>query len=566
MKKPEKKKWVEKGAPEDYLLKDFFHRVIADIFYNRGINNLKEAEDFLSPDFKKLPSPYLIPNIEKAAKRVLGAIHKKELICVYGDYDVDGITSTALIINILEQLKANYTYYIPSRLKEGYGLNKPAISKLAIAGVKLIITVDCGITALKEVELAREKGIDVIITDHHEVPEILPKAYAIVHPDSPGSKYPHKNLAGVGVAFKLAHVILNEAKYEKAEEYLKWLLDLVALGTIADIVPLVGENRILAHYGLIVLGKTKRIGLDSMYESAGIKKEDVTSYNVAFQIAPRLNAAGRITHAEEGLKILLSQDKKEASKLAAHLSSLNSKRQETTKRILDEALEMIDQLPDDQRFIILSSKEWSSGVIGIVASKIIESYSRPVILLQETDDLLHGSARSIEEMDLYQALKQCEQHLTNFGGHKGAAGLSLKKNKLKDLTLSLEEIGIKILDLESLLPSIDIETLVSFSEINDSLFETLRKLAPHGAGNPVPVFATKDILVISANAVGAEKKHLKLRLSDLDGYSFEAIGFGMGDLLLTPGSKVDLVYRLHENVWNGKKSLELIVLDLCIQD
>lgn len=533
--------------------------IIASLLYNRGIVSEKDISFFLNPDFALLPDPLLMPGIKEALEVIKKAVSENKKICIYGDYDVDGITSTALLVSFFEKIGADCIYYLPSREKEGYGLSIEAIYALKKRNVDLIITVDCGITAIKEVDYAKKNGIEIIITDHHEVPSDLPKT-TIVHPGLLGSKYPYKNLAGVGVAFKLAQA-LSPQYLEKPEEFIKWSLDLVALGTIADVVTLTGENRILAHYGLIVISKTKRIGLTCLMGSANVKKDEVDSFKVAFYVCPRLNASGRLSDASKGLNLVLADNKDLARELTDEISNLNSKRQKITENILNDALVSIEKIKH-KRFILLSSKDWPSGVIGIVASRIVDKFNKPVILFEEKSDYLHGSARSIDQIDIISFLDKCSDELVKFGGHKMAAGMVLKKEKFEDFYLKLEELALS-LDESIFCPLIKIDLALNIGDIDLSLFSNISKLKPFGSGNPEPVFVTYGCAIVGRKALGSSNTHVKWTIEDEKGKRIEALGFGMGGLDINLGDTVDLVFKLHLNEWGGKKKVELKVMDIC---
>jgi single-stranded-DNA-specific exonuclease len=534
--------------------------VLASLLFNRGITKESDIEKFLSPDFSEIVSPQLMPGIEESIALIDKAISEGEKICIYGDYDVDGITSTALLISFFKKIKADCIYYLPSREKEGYGLSVEAIDKLVKRGVNLLITVDCGITAIAEVNYAKQKGIEVIITDHHEVPENLPST-TIIHPNLLKSKYPYNNLAGVGVAFKLVQALAY--KYlQKPEEFIKWSLDLVALGTIADVVPLIGENRIFTHYGLIILSKTKRIGLNNLISSASLKKNELDSFRVAFYLCPRLNATGRISDASKGLDLVLAEDEVVAKELTDEITTLNTKRQKITENIMSEALTSLALIDDNRRFILLSSKNWPSGVIGIVASKLVDKTHRPVILFEEKDGLLHGSARSIDQIDIIHLLEQCTSYLVRYGGHKMAAGLVIKKDDFDNFYLKLEEL-VSLFDQSVFCPRIKIDMSLSLDQINLDLFSEVNRLMPFGCGNPEPIFFTSDCIVRAKKFLGNDHHHVKWTVQDQKNNSIDALGFGMGGLEINLGDKVDLVFKLHINEWGGKKKVELKVVDIC---
>jgi len=565
MQKIKAKKWIVKLRPSINKLAKKYDEITAMLLYNRGIELEELAQEFLDPDFYNIPNPMIIPGMKKGTARIIQAIDKKEKICIYGDYDVDGVTATALLMSLFSKIGMEVEYYIPSRIDEGYGLSKKVIQELAKSGVNLIITVDCGITAVDEVGEANSLGIDVVITDHHEPPAKLPQAVSIIHPALKGSKYPTKNLAGVGVAYKFAQAIMEQINYSKKVEFLKWSLDLVALGTVADLVPLLGENRVLVYYGLVVLSKTNRIGLRKLFEVSSIDPMEMDSYKIAFQLAPRINAAGRLSHAKEGLELLLTDDEERAKVLAEHLSKLNSERQKKTEKILMEAFGKIDNLPEDMKFIVLHSPLWSSGIIGIVASKIVEAYARPVILLEENGDVFHGSGRSIATVDLYKILSKLESHFVNFGGHKMAAGVTINKANYENFLEQLHKICSQSINNEDLVNLVKIEAQINFNQIDYSLLKTIDKFKPFGNENPAPIFMTEKLFVKYFDLVGKNKNHIKLSLVDESGLSFHAIGFGMGDVEISSGDVVDIAYKLHLNEWNNMKNIDLVIEDICVK-
>jgi len=486
-------KWIVKNnrviIPSEELN---IHPAVYTLLHSRGLKD-EEIVEFLNPDYKKLYSPFLFQDMEKILEKIMYSIKKGERILIYGDYDVDGTTSVALLYSLFKRLRAKVDYYIPHRLKEGYGLSKEGIDYAISNSVKLIITVDCGISALGEIEYAKKNGIDVIVTDHHEPGSTIPSAFAILDPKL-DTNYPFRELAGVGVAFKLALALshINNLPVEK----LKWDLDLVALGTIADVVPLYGENRILSHFGLKVLNRMRRPGLRALAKVAGVT-QPFTSYHVGFIFGPRINAIGRLRQAKEVVTFLTSYDENEVKQIAEKLHTLNEERKKIEKDILLEALETADKIDKSKYWgLVLSSEGWHEGVIGIVASRVVEKYNRPTIIISFDEEIGKGSGRSIPEFHLYEGLKECAEFLVEFGGHREAAGLIIKKENLDKFTEKFNDVvkfHIKEEDIEKKF-YIDLE--IDFDIINKNLVEGMRKLMPFGPSNTKPVFIVRNVEVV----------------------------------------------------------------------
>jgi single-stranded-DNA-specific exonuclease len=563
------KKWSVAKSFDEELRSQFqdCDEIVMQLLYNRGIRNKEDAENFFSPDYEKMSDPYLLRDMDKATKRILRAIDDNENIVVFGDYDVDGITATAVVYGVLEKLKAKVSFYIPHRMQEGYGLNKKAIDFLSNKKTSLIITVDNGVSNKEEVAYAKKKGIDVIVTDHHEVPKILPDAVAVVNPKRSDDKYPFKDLAGVGVAFKLAHALIiainkRNKKEVISEGYLKWYLDLVALGTVSDIVPLLGENRIMAHFGLVVLAKTKNVGLKSLEKVAEVDLKNSDPYMIGFQIAPRLNAAGRMAHAAVALELLLTRDEGEAGVLAMRLEKLNRERQETVLKIVDK-IKTEYKKKEIEKIILLKDEKWSAGIIGLIAGRISGEFSRPVFAMSQEKDLIKGSVRSDVEFNVIETLSAFEKVFINYGGHKGAGGFSLKTEDYELFSLQVSQYGQNKLKDEDLVSILKIEKEIEFKEINKKLFEEIKKLEPFGCENPEPIFITKNVKVKEAKKVGSQSSHTKLKLIK-DGIEFSAILFNHGEMgdQLYYGKDLDVVYKITENEWGNKKTLELKIEDL----
>ena len=483
-------------------------------------------------------------------------MNKKEKITIYGDYDVDGITSIATLSKFLTELGVENDYYLPNRLDEGYGLNNNALDKIAKGGTKLLITVDCGISAYEEIEYAKKLGLEVIVTDHHECPEKIPEALAVIDPKREDSTYPFSSLAGVGVTFKLIHAISIKLSLDR-KRYLKYL-DIVCLGTVADIVPLVDENRIIVSFGLMLVRETRNIGLRALIEITGYTAIDSTA--ISFGIAPRINACGRMGEAEIALKLLLTASPEEAKEIANKLNLLNKERQEVEKSIINEAIEMIerDKLYNKD-IIIVGSKNWHHGVIGIVASKITELYYKPSVLISFEDGIGKGSGRSIEGFDLHEALTKCGDYLEKFGGHEMAIGLTLKEENFNAFKTKLEEITSETIDKEAV-PSIKVDAIIEPKSINMDIFASMKLLEPYGESNSSPLFVSKNLKVESVRLLSNDK-HIKLTLRD-GNILLSAIGFNLGDKVVRLGDKIDLVYALEINKYNNNETIQLNVKDI----
>ncbi|MFA5188725.1 MAG: single-stranded-DNA-specific exonuclease RecJ [Patescibacteria group bacterium] len=566
------KKWVLRKPIGLEFKKQFpeISGLILQLLNNRGLITQKQIDQFLNPDYgQDILDPFLFPDMSKAVERIYLAIKNKEKIAIHGDYDADGVTSTVLLADVLQKLGAKFIIYIPHREKEGYGLNKKTIKFLASKKVKLIITVDCAISNAPEIELAQKKGIDAIITDHHSEPLVLPQAYAIINPKVKKCNYPTYELAGVGVAFKLAQAIIFQDKNNIfGPGYEKWLLDLVAIGTVTDVMPLIGENRTLLKYGLIVLNKTKRIGLKLLAQKANIwpvtETELINSENIGFVLGPRLNAAGRMDHANSAYELLASEDEKEAQKLVDNLEGNNQKRQKLTEKIMEEIKKQIKDL-DKQYLILADGKNWPLGVIGLAAGKIKDEFNRPVLVITKVGKKLVGSGRSIEEFNLIAALNKLDDYFEVYGGHPGAAGFTLKKNMLADFRLRITDLAAKELKGKDLTPKLVVETELDLQDLNWELFDEIQKFEPFGTANPKPLFLVKSLKVENIRQVGADNKHLKLFLKHekmIKG--FDSIGFGMGERVsdIKFGDLVDVVCEINLNEYNGSRKLELRLVDL----
>ncbi len=537
-------------------------KVVAQILVNRGITTLDEARAFLYGEADFLHDPFLMKDMDKAAQRIRQAIQNQQRIRIFGDYDVDGITSTSILIYALKGLGASVDYYIPERLIEGYGMNQGAVTSAHKDAVSLIITVDSGISAVAEVEYARSLGVDVIITDHHEPPEDIPGALAVINPKQRDCSYPFKDLAGAGVAYKLAQALLKNEDNSVLED----LIELVCLGTIADIVPLKGENRILAKKGLSSLSRTKFAGLRALMDKCGVHQGEVKSRHVAFQLSPKINAAGRLGDATRAVKLLLSEDPHEASTLAAELCTLNEERQGIEAAIYREALGIIEGGGVDltrDKVIVLAREGWHLGVIGIVAAKLVQDFYRPVILLRIDGNTAKGSARSIPPFNIFEGLHQVEGYLEKYGGHKQAAGLTIPVDNITPFSEDLNRYARETLTDEDLVPEIYIDAEVDFRDLDDELYRQMQMLAPYGCENPGPVVACRQTGVFEHRTVGSDGSHLKMKVKD-NQVVFDAIGFNLGprQTLLKENDRFDIAFALEKNEWNGHVSLQLNVKDL----
>ncbi len=538
------------------------HPLVRDILIKRGYEKPEDVAAFLHPDYdKQLHDPFLMKGMQSAVDRILVAVEKKESIVIYGDYDIDGITASAVMVETIKNLGHEARSYIPDRFEEGYGINHDALEKLKDEGVDLVITVDCGITSAKEVAWAMENGLDIIVTDHHSVPAVVPEAIAVINPKQSDCEYPFKDLAGVGVAFKLAQALQQASgKPEKGHE--KWLLDVVALGTVCDVVTLVGENRVLASFGLKVMNKTRRVGIRALAEVSGVEMGSISSYTLGFMFGPRMNAAGRLEHAARSLELMLTNDAIRAKAISGELDSLNKQRQSDQATIVKEAREMAAEYADDP-VLVLASADWSHGIVGIAASKVAENAGKPTLIMQIMGDKAKGSARSFGGFNLIDALRTADDLFVKYGGHAFAAGYTIPVEKLDELRNRLNE---HFLDVAADLPVQSIDTDVSlddFKEIDWDLHSSLIQLEPFGNGNRQPSIAVQSVKIIDMRWVGSDKRHAKLTLSDGKN-RLSGIGFGLADKHpdLDSGQQVSIVAHVDKNDFNGNSTLQLVVRDI----
>lgn len=538
--------------------------LLGQLLLNRGITALDTAERFLLPDLEHLHDPFLFTGMEQAVKRIRRAVANQEYVLIYGDYDVDGITSIALMVRVLAKyLPGKLLYYIPKRLEEGYGLHLSSLDKALSKGVSLIITVDCGISAATEAGYLMERGIDLIITDHHEPQDLLPQACALIDPKIPGSGYPFAQLAGVGVAFKLLQGLSR--LMPEIRERLFENLDLVAFGTVADIVPLLEENRILVKYGLERLNKTQNIGMQALIDVLGFRNREINCGHIGYVLAPRINAAGRLGNPSIGVKLFLTKDPAQAALLAKELDNENQNRQEIENCVLAEAQAQLNAEPRlaEEHAIVLAGEGWHLGVIGIVASRLVELYHKPVILIGIEGDEGRGSGRSIPGFNLFQAIESCGDLLLKFGGHEFAAGLSIRRDQLPGFKEAFLKLAKTQLTPDDLLPTLKIESLVELSGVTLDLARELERLAPCGPSNPTPVLGCKSLSLVGYKSVGENGKHLKVKVKR-ENTVREGIGFNLGFLFeeLASSQEVDLAFSLEENNWNGYNTVQLNLKDL----
>jgi len=540
------------------------HPLAARALAARGFTEPAAAERFLAPRLEDLPDPFALKGMEPAVARIARALASKERIACYGDYDVDGVTSTALLLRFLAASGGDVVSYTPHRLREGYGLNQAAVGRLAGQGVRLLVTLDCGITSVAEVEEARRLGLDVVVVDHHTVPVELPAAAAILNPHQPGCGYPSKHLAAVGVAFNLALALRRrlreQGRYGAAhpEPNLKEALDLVALGTVADVVPLVEVNRVLVRWGLVEIARARRPGLRALLRVAGVAAgAPVTASQVGFRLAPRINAAGRLDDAGRGVRLLLASDEGAALPLAEELDRENRARQELERQMLEEALADAGGLVEKgSRGLVLFREGWHPGVVGIVASRVAERFHRPAVLVGVSDGVGKGSGRSVEGFHLYDALAACSGHLTRFGGHRHAAGVTIEPASLGAFRQAFERYAGERLSDDDLVPRTRIEGWAKADLLDERGASDLSKLAPFGAGNAEPVFGVRG-RPARARQVGAGGVHLKLTLAERD-----AIGFSLGDRYPLCSAPVDAAVSLGFDEWDGTRRLQLRLRDI----
>jgi len=570
------KQWVLRDCEErerDGLVEALgISPIVAHLLCNRGLGSADAARDFLSPDLSRLHDPGLLPDIEKAVWRLRRAIGSQERILVYGDYDADGVTATSLLIQFLRVLGVEAAHYIPNRVEEGYGLHAEAVKAAAEEGVNLIVTVDCGTSAAAEVELARQLGMDVIVTDHHEPPHTVPRACAVVNPKLTGSLYPFRDLSGVGVAFKFAWAVAQSFSPGKrvSEEFRQFLLDaigMVAVGTVADVVPLVGENRIFAIYGLHALRRSTSPGIAALVRQARVADKPLTPRDISFGIGPRLNAAGRLAQAGLCVELLTSDSPERAAAIARELDGKNRERQRIQSAILSDARRRLAEANDleGRRAIVLADEGWHAGVVGIVAAKIAEEFCRPTILLSLDGEIARGSARSVPHFDLFEAVEACEDVLLSYGGHRQAAGMRLLRSEVDRFRQRFEAEALrKLADWEPC-GMLEVDLGVSLASVTRGLVEDLERLSPYGEGNRPPVLACSDVAVAGRpTLMGGQGQHVSFYVQQ-GGHSLRAVGFRMGgiyDVLAAGDVTCDIAFTPKINSFRGIEEVELELCDV----
>ncbi len=582
-------KWmVLEPAPQSFL-EEFpqLPPLVANLLFNRNIKTQEKIDEFLNPDYTQdVHDPFIFNDMKKACDRVLSAIKNDEKITVHGDYDADGVSASVILTNLFDVLEfKNYDVFLPHRETDGYGLNENTVKKLHEDGTKLIITCDCGISNTEEIELANKLGMEVIVTDHHTIPEKTPPAFAIIHPKIKEEKYPDKNLAGGAVAFKLMQGILKTHKKDnellpngqKHEAFEKWQLDMVAIATVADMVPLVGESRTLTKYGLIVLNKTKRIGLQKLLLEARLLQEDektakreITSDTIGFQIAPRINAAGRMNHANVAYKLFATKDETEASELAYELDNNNKDRQKSTDSLLKDATKQIEKTEKDSPVLFALGNGWSTGIIGLISGRLKEKYYKPTIVMAENNGEITGSGRSIENFSLIESLQEMPEYFLKFGGHPMACGFTLKNPELlEDFKKTLTEKFIAKTKGFDIAPTIKIDAEVDLEDVNWDLYDLLDKFQPFGQTNEKPKYLARNLTIHSLQPVGKDKKHLRIMVKHNTPTIRKTIGWSLCNgngtnwcQELRIGDKIDMIFEMDVNEWNGNREIQLTIKDL----
>lgn len=562
-----KKRWIVRdSAPSGFLATmDRYTPLVATLLYQRGLRDPKDIDAFLTADYRVgLHDPFLMKDMQCAAERVITAINEHEPIAVYGDFDADGVTAVTLLVQVITAMGGDIRPYIPHRVREGYGLNTEAIDRLNAEGVRLLITVDCGISNTAEVAYANTVGLDIIVTDHHTPPEELPEAYAIINPKQPGCEYPYKQLVGVGIAFKLVQALVRGGA--KMALRGRDLLDVVALGTVTDMGPLNGENRVLVKAGLESVNATERPGLRALLDDAGLVQGKIRASDISFMLGPRLNAAGRIDDAVLSYKLLLADDLDVARTLAKNLSEANRQRQGLTREIQEHARNKVKELEKDKNHIIvLDDEQYQAGIVGLVASKLVDEFARPVLLIERGAETSRGSARSIPGFNMIEALTSCSEMFVRYGGHSAAAGFTIATDRLPELETYLLDYAETHLPDELLMSVLEIDVETPLKTLTWDLLDQLHSLEPFGQANAQPILMSRRVYVASAQAKGFQEQHLKLRLTDGEGGpSYDAMAFRLGHLTrhFQQHPWIDIAYTLEANEWNGNRKLQLNIKDL----
>ncbi|MGO4887402.1 single-stranded-DNA-specific exonuclease RecJ [Anaerobacillus sp. MEB173] len=537
--------------------------LVAQLLVNRGITTVEAARRFLYKEEVQFHDPFLLDGMKETVERIERAIQEQEKILVFGDYDADGVSSTSVMIFTLREKGAIFDFYIPNRFTEGYGPNEPALRWAKEEGYQLVVTVDTGISAVHEAKVAKEIGLDFIITDHHEPPPILPDAYSIVNPKKPGCPYPFKGLAGVGVALKLSQAILQRVPKE--------VLDIAAVGTIADLVPLVDENRLIAKQGIEQIQFSNKPGIKALKKICGLEDKTITSEHIGFAIGPRINAAGRLDSADPAVQLFITEDQEEADHLAEELDDLNKSRKDLVNDMAKEAIDQVEQhyATDDHRVLIVAKENWNAGVIGIVASRLVEKYYRPTIVMSIDPEkgLAKGSARSIEGFDMFENLSESRDILPHFGGHPMAAGLTMKVEHIDELRNRLNNIAFEKLTAEDFIPVTNVDLVTSVDEISIDVIEQIDQLAPFGVSNPTPKIMIENTNISQIKRIGSDENHLKMILEN-SGYTIDCVGFGLGEIFehVVSTAKVSAIGKLAINEWNGHCKPQFFLDDVAVNE
>lgn len=566
------KKWIIKPEADEQKINDLakslsVSKIIANLLVQRGITSFEDAKHFFRPELSRLYDPFLMKDMEMAVGRIEIAIKNNEKILVYGDYDVDGTTAVATVYSFFKKIHTNIDYYIPDRYNEGYGISYKGIDYAAENNFSLVIALDCGIKAVEKIDYANDKNVDFIICDHHTPGDMLPEAVAVLDPKRTDCDYPFKELSGCGVGFKLIQAFAKTNMISEEEVFL--YLDVVAVSIASDIVPIIDENRVLTYYGLKKLNNDPQLGLKSIIKTAGLEKKEIFITDIVFKIGPRINAAGRIDTGAKAVELLLADDIKNANEISENINDDNNTRKDFDSTITHQALQMIEDSEEliNKKTTVLFNPKWHKGVIGIVASRLIETYYRPTIVLTLSNGLITGSARSVQGFNLYNAIEACKELLVNFGGHKFAAGLSLKPENLKIFQEKFEQVVSQQIEPEQLIPKINIDSKIKFDEINFKLYRILKQFEPFGPGNMSPVFATENVFDNgNGKIVGKEKNHLRLSLFEKGNKNklIQAIAFRQAYCydLIKEKKIFNVCYTIEENNYNGNTTLQLKVKDI----
>ncbi len=559
--------WKVEDLEEFDFNKDInLSKITQKLLYKKGLRTKNEIEVFLNPDYEKgIYSPFLFKDMKKLVLRIKKAIKNNEKVGIFGDHDVDGVTSSTILADGLEELGLDIQVYIPDKHSEGHGINKKAIDEFEDLGVSLMISVDCGTSNVEEVMYANKKGIDVIITDHHLPKETLPDAFAIINPHVKNCTYPFKGLCGAGVAFKVLQALYSEILPQKAET-LKWMLDIVAVGTVADCMPLVSENRVLVKYGLFVLSKTKRIGFQEMIDVGNIpiNPENIpTSTQIGFQIGPRINAAGRMAHAKDAFCLLREKDRQKAKILAQDLEEKNDQRKEITDKISKEVEKIVKNNFSDKKFIVVASENYPVGVVGIIAGKIAKKFGKPTGIFCKEGDIARGSFRSVEGINIVEILDKTSEYLEKYGGHEAAAGASIKTENIEKFILKASQEIEKTTKNKKLESEILADLEIELNDVNLSLAYELERFEPFGEGNEEPIFLLRNLMILEIRTIGNNAKHLKMRIKSKNSSTIDIVGFGFGEDIdeINSAKNIDIMANVGKNEWNGNVNVQLNLID-----